>query len=206
MHIGLRVSYDHTLYAHWSSKYKVTFDANGGHCSVSSKVYDEGTKYGELPEAERNNKKFLGWFTRRTEGTKVKEEDIIENKDHTLYAHWGEITYTITYNTNGGSLVVPSVLEKGAPITLPEVTKDGFSFDGWFLDPNFVEPFTLTSMPAKDIVLYAKWKEGSSVLVEIVVPIVCAVIGSSSLGTVVAWCCCCKHKKDNQGSVEMNNE
>lgn len=201
---------DHTLYAHWINKYTVTFDPNGGTVSVSSKVYEEGSLYGELPDAERNYKKFLGWFTRKTGGSKINEDHRVESKDHKLYAHWGEITYTITYNTNGGSLIVPTVLEKGSPITLPDkITKDGFTFDGWFLDPNFMEPFTLTEMPGENIVLYAKWIEDGkdNVWVAIVVPIVCTVV-PAIVTVITAWqchCCCFKKKEEQQPQETQMN-
>ena len=190
-------SRDHTLYAHWVCEYTVTFDPNGGTVSVSSKVYEEGWTYGDLPEAQRNEKKFLGWYTRKSGGTKVNEDGIIANRDHTLYAHWGEITFTITFNTNGGSLVVPKVLEKGAPITLPEVTKDGHSLEGWYLDSDFTEPFTLTEMPARNIVLYAKWEEDDDHFATVVVPIIGACIGGVATLTAAlvttckckGWCC-----------------
>ena len=174
---------DHTLYAHWLNKISVSFDANGGTVSVPSKVYDEGSTYDELPEPEMKDKKFLGWFTKKTDGSKVSENDKVGSSDHTLYAHWGEMTYTITYNTNGGSLIVPTEYEKGSPITLPDkITKKGYIFEGWYLDSNFMEPFTLSEMPGKNIVLYAKWeKEDNSnkneIIIGVVVPLAVAIIG-----------------------------
>lgn len=200
---------DHTLYAHWISEYTVTFDPNGGTASVASMVYEEGSVYGELPEAQKTDKKFLGWFTGKTGGSKVNEDSIIINRNHKLYAHWGELTFTITYNTNGGSSIVPTALEKGAPIMLPEITKEGFIFEGWFLDPNFMEPFTLTEMPAHNIVLHAKWGKDNNmtILVAVVVPIGCAVLGvvGSIIGAWHCGCCCWKGRKahTSQGT-EMN--
>ena len=201
-------SKDHTLYAHWISEYTVTFDPNGGTTSVSSMVFEEGSVYGELPDAEKSDKKFLGWFTGKTGGSKVNEDSIIINRDHKLYAHWGEMTYTITYNTNGGTHVVPSVLEKGSPITLPEVTKEGFIFEGWFLDPNFMEPFTLTEMPAHNIVLHAKWgkDDNMTILVAVVVPLAVAVMGIiAAIISAQCGCCCWGEKKANtEQGTEMN--
>ena len=200
---------DHTLYAHWINKYTVTFDPNGGTVSVSSKVYEEGSAYEDLPEAEHHEKKFLGWFTRKTGGSKVNEDNIVSNRDHTLYAHWSEMTFTITYNTNGGSLVLPTVLEKGSPITLPDkITKDGCSFEGWFLDPNFMEPFTLTEMPGENIVLYAKWKEeNDNKFVTIGVPLICTIptlIGAIG-GIITCKCkgCCCFSETQAQQETPM---
>ena len=43
--------------------YKVTFDANGGEVSISSKIVKENDKYGELPIPTKKNARFIGWFT-----------------------------------------------------------------------------------------------------------------------------------------------
>lgn len=38
-----------------------------------------------------------------------------------------------------------------------DLEKEGFSFAGWYLDEEFTQPFTYTTMPAKNITAYAKW-------------------------------------------------
>lgn len=48
------------------TKYTVTFDANGGSVSPTSKTYTSGSMYGELPVPSRSGYKFVGWFTKPT--------------------------------------------------------------------------------------------------------------------------------------------
>ena len=46
------------------------------------------------------------------------------------------------------------------PITLPVTTKDGWSFGGWYYDPDFSLPAGGAGdqiIPSKDMTLYAQW-------------------------------------------------
>lgn len=68
--------------------YIVSFDSNGGTCSVKSKEVGSGQLVGELPIPEYEDKIFGGWFTASVDGLKVDENYTI-NEDVTLYARWG---------------------------------------------------------------------------------------------------------------------
>lgn len=63
---------------------------------------------------------------------------------------------TVKFVTNGGGEVADKVLEKGEELELPTVTKEGYNFDGWYLDAEFTERYTNQEIK-KDITLYAKW-------------------------------------------------
>lgn len=68
-------------------------------------------------------------------------------------------SYTLTFQTNGGSLIEPLTVEEGSAITLPDdPLKEGHTFDGWFTDESLTTAFTLTTMPRYDITLFAKWR------------------------------------------------
>jgi uncharacterized repeat protein (TIGR02543 family) len=72
----------------------------------------------------------------------------------------GTITYTVTFETNGGSSVLPiSGIASGATVTLPQnPTKDAYRFDGWFQDNGtFLNEFTASTVVIADIKVYAKW-------------------------------------------------
>lgn len=78
-------------------------------------------------------------------------------------------TYTITFNSQGGSAVEPIIAKAGSEITAPvEPTKNGFEFLGWFESNDggttlAANEFVITIMPAKNLTLYAKWNEFSEV-------------------------------------------
>ena len=73
------------------------------------------------------------------------------------------VTFTITFDTQGGSEVKPITIAEGATITLPSnPTKEGYIFDGWYLSDEFIEKFNATQTISSDITVYAKWKEINS--------------------------------------------
>ena len=52
---------NHTLYAMWEPLYTVTFDANGGTLSETTKEVSYHEPYGELPTPTREGYTFMGW-------------------------------------------------------------------------------------------------------------------------------------------------
>ena len=81
------------LYAHWTpNKYTVHFNANGGSCSKLSAPIQYRNTYGQLPEAQREGYRFLGWYTLKDKGVLVTSDTVfLLTKDQTLYAHWEKI-------------------------------------------------------------------------------------------------------------------
>ena len=88
-------------------------------------------------------------------------------------------TYTIAFETNGGSPVAQIEAEAGDEITVPAApTKSGERFVGWYestdggttLKP---DAFVFGYMPSKNITLYAKWQDaviGSWETYQVVIP------------------------------------
>lgn len=112
-----------TLYAVWTADtYTVTFDANGGSVSTSSKTVSNGSTYGDLPTPTRSEYGFDGWFTSSIGGTHVTGSTTVNlTANQTLYAHWIK-TYTVTYSANGGT-GTPSqqIKEENVPLTLSSI-------------------------------------------------------------------------------------
>lgn len=91
-----------TLYAQWKvNSYTLTYDANGGTVSTSSKTLQYGDAFGILPTPKRDGHKFLGWYTSSTGGTKVSETTKIGAENTTIYAHWEAYTLSINYHGDG---------------------------------------------------------------------------------------------------------
>src|SRR5690554_4066085 len=67
--------------------------------------------------------------------------------------------YTITFETNGGSEVEPIKVEIGLTIPLDNIitNKDGYNFNGWFLDSSFEQPVSNDLLVFSNLKLYAKW-------------------------------------------------
>ena len=67
---------------------------------------------------------------------------------------------TISFDTQGGSKITPITIRSGESLTLPKTpTKEGFVFDGWYLDSNCIEAYDDSYVVSKNITLYAKWRE-----------------------------------------------
>jgi hypothetical protein len=57
-----------------------------------------------------------------------------------------EDTFTVTFDSNGGSDVAAKTVSSGGTITLPtEPTKSGTTFGGWFTDTAFTNAFTAST-------------------------------------------------------------
>ena len=82
------IGYDHVLYAHWTGgDITVTFDANGGTVSPSSKTVKLGQTYGSLPVPTRSGYLFDGWYTAASGGSRITGGP---TSNVTIYAHWIE--------------------------------------------------------------------------------------------------------------------
>ncbi len=120
--------------------YNLYFDANGGSVSTTSKKIKAGDVYGTLPTPVRSGYVFLGWYTKKSGGSKVTENTgYSADTDVTVYAMWEEEeipTCTIGYDSHGGSgKMNSSVYEYGEKVTVAECkfTKSGKEFYQWVL-------------------------------------------------------------------------
>ena len=79
--------------------------------------------------------------------------------DVSLTATWGVNTYTITFDSKGGTDVASITQEFNTPVVEPTApTKPGYTFAGWYKDENLNgEKYVFTTMPAESFTLYAKW-------------------------------------------------
>ncbi len=72
----------------------------------------------------------------------------------------GVATYTVKFETNGGSAVKAITVNKNAVAAEPTVpTKEGFKFDGWYTDKELTTAYDFTAKVTKNFTLYAKWTE-----------------------------------------------
>jgi uncharacterized repeat protein (TIGR02543 family) len=117
-----------------------------------------------------NGYTFKGWNMERDgsgddfTGTSKVESDII------VYAQWEPITYTVTFDTDGGSVAEGKDIITRT-VTVPETmvgeenmpanpTRDGYTFKGWNTERDGKgDDFTGTSTVESDIIVYAQWEE-----------------------------------------------
>ncbi len=67
--------------------YTVSFNANGGSVSPTTRKVAKGAAVGALPRATRNGYKFLGWFTAVRGGNQIYSSTVVLG-NVTYYAHW----------------------------------------------------------------------------------------------------------------------
>jgi len=139
----------------------ITFESNGG----SAIAQIEQTAY-NVPAAKpadptKANNTFDGWFY-EPEFTNPVDWDAGVNRSMTLYAKWTPVsapvtTYTVTFDSNGGSSVPSQTVQSGSTATVPvKPTKAGFVFSEWKLNGqvyDFATPVT------SNITLVASWIE-----------------------------------------------
>ena len=153
----------HTLYAHWTANtYTVTFDANGGSVSPTSKTVTYDSTYGDMPTATRTGYTFDGWYNASSGGSKVTDAtSVTTDSDHTLYAHWTAKTYTVTFNSNGAGVEPTSrtVTYDSSYGDMPTLTRTGYTFAGWYTSSSGGSKVTdATSVTtASAHTLYAHW-------------------------------------------------
>lgn len=159
-----------TIYARWTKikgSYKITLNANGGNSSlktmtvVKNKRYDNQVK---LPTPTRANYNFLGWYTKKSGGSKVKNTTKVKKSSkHTLYARWKN-KYTVTLKPNTGTLASSkqkmTVTLAQSYGNLPTPTKKNYAFVGWFTATSGGTQITNSSIVnlKADQVLYARWE------------------------------------------------
>ena len=92
------------------------------------------------------------------------------NKTPTFVALWKHISYSVSFEENGGTLVDDKSGIFGSAITLPsasDLSKSGYDFVGWFTssdlaeeanEANKIDPTAWTTMPDSNPTLYAGWK------------------------------------------------
>ena len=125
----------------------------------------EGNYVRRPEDPTKEGYEFLGWYNKEVLfnfNTKITEDIVLEAK-------WQESdlqdTYTVTFDTDGGSSIDPVKVAKGELLQKPvDPTKEGYIFDKWYVDN--VE-YDFNKEVTSDITLKATWKkqDGNSFVV-----------------------------------------
>ncbi len=149
------------LYASWEIlNYRITYNLMGGEAN-NPNTYNINTDTFTLNNPTKEGYTFAGW----TENNGATPNNIITiskgtTGDKTYTANWNVNSYTITFDSNGGSSVNPITKNYGEEVTKPEnPTKEDFRFAGWYSDRELTRLYSFGAMPSRDITLYAKWAE-----------------------------------------------
>lgn len=131
-----------------------------------------------LDEPVKAGKIFKGWYT-GVGGTGDKWDKLDRvTGNMTLYAGWEDVEYTVTFDTDGGSLVSNKTVSRTDKLLegVSEPTKAGAVFAGWTYNGTPVTPDTtlddlMTGEPDGLVVLKAQWEN----IITLTVPFVTTV-------------------------------
>lgn len=148
------------LNALWKAKtYNVNLKFSEKLNVKKSVVYD--STYGTLPDVSKDGYTFIGWFTSDVDGEQVKGEDIVKiTSDITLYARLEANKYNIKFSSDTNDVIEDiEVTYDQMYGELPVVSKNGYSFDGWYLDREYKEKVNSTDIVkiTSDIILFARF-------------------------------------------------
>ena len=116
--------------ANWqANEYMLTLNANGGAASSAAQTVTYDAAY-TLPAPTRTGYTFDGWYDG---DTAIENGTWKATADKTLTAHWRANTYTMTFDTNGGTVLPASqTVTYDAIYTLPTPERTGYVFSGWY--------------------------------------------------------------------------
>ncbi len=149
--------------------YSVTLDLGGGKEETVS-TFTIKDKDFTIGEASREGCVFTGWLADDGSIKKTVTVHCAKGMDVKLKAIWAPITYTITYDLDGGKLPLgsggnPSSFDVDVePFTLVNPSKDTYDFAGWVIKDRAEldwpeSDYTFDTSKAGDVTLLAVWKE-----------------------------------------------
>ncbi len=148
-----------TLYAKWNiNSYTMIFDSRSG-SSVSPVTRNYNTSVAKPGDPTRYGFTFSGWYTGiNGTGSAVSFPHILTG-NITVYARWTAGTYTISFNSEGGTSVASVSGNFGEYVNAPAApTKAGHTFAGWYSNSGGTGsaigfPYNLVG----NVTVYAKW-------------------------------------------------
>lgn len=173
-----------TATAQWiGNTYYVQYNANG---ATSGSMNNSTHTYGTAKNLSKNtytktNFTFIGWNTKADgTGTSYTNQQSVSTLTPTaggtvqLYAQWGQATYTIVFDMNGGSATSGNfssmICNRGSSYNLPTGTmvRSGYEFKGWSTSSStstatYGNGAAVSNLGAAGatVILYAVWKAKS---------------------------------------------
>lgn len=155
----------------------ITFDPDNRDQSITKKVNwskDGAALTAPDPVPTKEGHGIEGWYYDNN-GTETKwnfDTDTVKCT-MTLKAKWELSTYSVTLQTDGGTIasgkeVIGYTYGTGAVLpTTNDITREGYRFDGWYADSNFSgSPVTeITGTDTGNKTFYAKWTRNTTPII-----------------------------------------
>ncbi|MCQ2608378.1 MAG: InlB B-repeat-containing protein [Bacteroidales bacterium] len=153
-----------SYFAKWNvNNYAVMLNANEGTINsgnVTNYVYGNGAN---LPsDVTKTGYKFAGWYNVTDSTKQVVRIDEETTGDQAFFAKWTANSYNVILVVNEGTINEGNVesYEYGEGATLPsDVTKTGYTFDGWYSNSSYTggSVSTIAKNDVGDKQFWAKW-------------------------------------------------
>lgn len=153
----------------------ITFDPDNGDQSITQKV--DWSKDGAAltaPASTNEGHSLDGWYYDNN-GTETKWNFDTDKARYTmtLKAKWELSTYSVTLQTDGGTIasgkeVTGYTYGTGAVLpTTNDITREGYRFDGWYADSSFSSsPITeISATETGNKTFYAKWTRNTTPII-----------------------------------------
>ena len=155
-------------WAKWEANtYTVTLNTNGGTINsgnVTGYTYGVGATLPTAGDMTYTGHTFVGWYDNENlTGSPVTAIGSTETGNKEYWAKWEANAYTVTLNTNGGTINSGNVTgyTYGVGATLPtDVTRTGYTFKGWYDNENLTgSPVTaISNTETGNKEYWAKWE------------------------------------------------
>ncbi len=172
------VTADVALKAKWIpeggvTEYTVTFDTDDGEPVPDVQKVESGKTAERPADPQKAGYIFAGWYQDEalTELYDFESEVIA---DIILYAKWTKkeetnpsvLNFTITFKSNGGTTVKSQKIKPNGKVSaaLAVTKRNGYTFEGWYIDASLKTKFNFNTLVIKDMTLYAKWKKNTPVV------------------------------------------
>ena len=165
------VTQDMTLYACYVQiSNTVTFDSNGGSAVQSEKVVIGGRAI-KPSNPTKEGYDFVYWCTDSALTNEFRFATTPVNSNITLYAKWTESVYEVSFDTDGGSEVLPQQVKHNGRVIFPDIpVKENANFMMWRTRKEVeteageteyeYEEYDFNTPVTADLVLYAEWFGG----------------------------------------------
>ena len=150
--------------------YNIGYNLNGGSVIGNPSFYNVDTNTFTLSNPTKTGYTFLGWTGSNGD---TPQKTVTINKDSTgdrsYIANWKANTYSVVFNSNGGSGTMPNQVHTyGSSLALSQnkFTKTGYTFAGWNTQANgsgtsYTNGQSVKNLTASNgatVTLYAQWK------------------------------------------------
>lgn len=149
-----------------TEKYTVIFDVNAGDDIVQNEPDTVRVESGKTvskpsPDPIRNGYDFMGWYENAEgDGSVYDFSKPITKNNFLLYAKWSVtiLYHEVTFDYVDDRADLTLQIAEGSAVASPQTpTREGYRFDGWFIDAEYSSAYNFDSIVESNFILYAKW-------------------------------------------------